>query len=85
VSDLIYDDATADLVDRSICMFVVGVYVMEQKPKRMEGEGEPLPRDILRFRKLHSNGRAVIRKDATETLGFISTLELIAKPATEPR
>jgi len=58
---------------------------MEQKPKGIEGAREPLPRDILRFRKLHSNGRAVIRKDATGTLGFISTLELIAKPATDPR
>ena len=52
---------------------------MEQKPERMEGGGEPLPRDILRFRKLHSNGRAVIRKEATRTLGFSSTLELITQ------
>jgi hypothetical protein len=58
---------------------------MEQKPKRIEGAREPLPRDILRFRKLHSNGRAVIRKDATGTLGFISTLELIAQAPGEQR
>jgi hypothetical protein len=65
-------------------MFVLGVCRMEQKPVRVEG-GEPLPRDINRFRKLHSNGRAVIRPDATSTLGFISTVELIAQAGNDRR
>ncbi|HSP25939.1 MAG TPA: hypothetical protein VLQ65_12275 [Saliniramus sp.] len=58
---------------------------MEQKPVRVEGGREPLPRDINRFRKFHSNGRAVIRPDAPNTLGFISTVELIAQTANARR
>lgn len=39
---------------------------------------EALPRDYSRFKKLHANGRAEIREDATTNLGFISTVELVA-------
>lgn len=40
-----------------------------------------LPRDTSRFKHLHPNGRAVIRKDAPKSLGFISTAELLSAEA----
>ncbi|WP_394688455.1 hypothetical protein [Hoeflea sp.] len=39
--------------------------------------GQALPRDYSRFKKLHANGRAEIRAEATEHFGFISTVELV--------
>lgn len=45
------------------------------------GDVGALPRDYTRFKKLHGNGRAVIREDADKTLGFISTMEIINEAA----
>lgn len=42
-------------------------------------EDEALPRDVSRFKRLYPNGRAVIREDADQTLGYLSTVELIAQ------
>jgi len=51
---------------------------MKNDCRAVNSESAPaLPRDYSRFKKLHANGRAEIREDATDTFGFISTAELV--------
>lgn len=51
--------------------------MMEKGEKPKIAERCALPRDISRFKKLHENGRAVIKPDPDKTLGYVSTAELV--------
>lgn len=51
---------------------------MERKLDEPAREGEPLPRDVSRFRMLTPGDRAIIPEGATLTLAALTTRELIA-------